>query len=114
MLGHKMMGEGDISISLLQRLIEHAYNTSRYNVYFGKDRDIYDIRGRVAHESIFNVTDGKYRCPSTQQGFSPFSTWTRGLAWILLGYAEELEFLAQLPESDFTSPILKQAYWSFA
>src|SRR5262249_4581656 len=35
-----------------------------------------------------------YRCPSTQQGYSPFSTWTRGLAWILLGYAEQLEFVA--------------------
>jgi hypothetical protein len=48
----------------------------------------------VAHESIFNTTSGAWRCPSTQQGYSPFSTWTRGLAWILLGYAEELEFLA--------------------
>ena len=40
------------------------------------------------------MTDGRYRCPSTQQGYSPFSTWTRGLAWILCGYAEQLEFLA--------------------
>ena len=57
-------------------------------------RDTYDVRGRVAHESIFNVNDGAYRCPSSQQGYSPFTTWTRGLAWILLGYAEQLEFLA--------------------
>ena len=39
-----------------------------------------------------------YRGPSTQQGYSPFSTWTRGLAWAMLGFAEELEFLAT--ESD--------------
>jgi hypothetical protein len=51
----------------------------------------------VAHESIFNVTDGSYRCPSTQQGYSPFSTWTRGLAWAILGFAEQLEFLGSLP-----------------
>ena len=51
----------------------------------------------MAHESIFNVTDGRYRCPSTQQGYSPFSTWTRGLAWILCGFAEELEFLTTVP-----------------
>jgi len=50
----------------------------------------------VAHESIFNMNDGTYRCPSTQQGYSPFTTWTRGLAWIMCGYAEELEFLETL------------------
>ena len=52
-----------------------------------------DVRGRVAHESIFNRNDGQYRCPSSQQGWSPFTTWTRGAAWIICGYAELLEFL---------------------
>ena len=47
----------------------------------------------MAHESLFNVKDGSYRCPNSQQGYSPFSTWTRGLAWAVLGYAEQLEFL---------------------
>jgi unsaturated chondroitin disaccharide hydrolase len=92
-LGHVLMGERDTRISLLGRLIKHADTTARFNVYFGEGRDAYDIRGRVAHESIFNLNDGSYRCPSTQQGYSPFTTWTRGLAWILCGYAEELEFL---------------------
>ena len=93
-LGHVMLDENDERIDLLERLVEHASVTARYNVYYGEDRDIYDVRGRVAHESIFNVNDGAYRCPSTQQGYSPFSTWTRGLAWIMLGYAEQLGFLA--------------------
>lgn len=101
-LGHTLMGEKDVSISLLRRVVEHAEATSRYNVYFGQGRDAYDVRGRVAHESIFNVKDGSYRCPGTQQGYSPFSTWTRGLAWVLCGFAEELEFLAGCPESDLT------------
>src|SRR5207247_6793582 len=78
-LGHVLMGEKDSRISLLHRLIRHAETTTKYNVYFGDGRDSYDIRGRVAHESIFNLNDGSYRCPSTQQGYSPFSTWTRGL-----------------------------------
>ncbi len=100
MLGHKLMGENDRSISLLERLVQHAEATATYNVYYGEGRDTYDIAGRVAHESVFNTKDGQYRCPSTQQGYSPFSTWTRGLGWIMLGYAELLEFLTILPDDD--------------
>ena len=99
-LGHVLMGEGDEKISLCQRALEHMRNTHRFNVYYGEGRDRYDVYGRVAHESIFNRSDGQYRCPSTQQGYSPFSTWTRGLAWVLLGAAEELEFLRLLPDRD--------------
>ncbi|MDR0901894.1 MAG: glycosyl hydrolase, partial [Opitutaceae bacterium] len=100
-LGHVLMGERDRRISLLARLLQHAETTSRFNVYFGAGRDLYDLRGRVAHESIFNLNDGSYRCPSSQQGYSAFTTWTRGLSWILCGYSEQLEFLATLPESEF-------------
>ena len=95
-LGHVLMGEGDRPISLLGRLVEHALSTVSFNVYYGEGRDAYDVPGRVVHESIFNTRDGQYRCPSTQQGYSPFSTWTRGLAWVLLGCAEQLEYLATL------------------
>ena len=92
-LGHVLMGEGDKPTNLLLRAIEHAKTTARFNVYYGEGRDSYDVRGRVVHESIFNRNDGNYRCPSSQQGFSPFTTWTRGAAWIITGYAEQLEFL---------------------
>lgn len=102
-LGHRLMGEGDRAISLLDRLWQHSMTTAKYNVYFGEGRDHYDIRGRTAHESIFNLNDGAYRCPSTQQGYSAFSTWTRGLAWILLGYSEQLEFLATLDDAELQS-----------
>ena len=95
-LGHVLMGEGDRAINLLGRLVEHAMTTARFNVYYGEGRDAYDLPGRVVHESVFNINDGNYRCPSTQQGYSPFSTWTRGLAWILSGYAEQLEFFRTL------------------
>jgi hypothetical protein len=54
----------------------------------------------VVHESIFNTNDGHYRCPSTQQGYSPFSTWTRGLAWIMLGYAEQLELFETITDAE--------------
>lgn len=97
-LGHVLMGENDLAISLLERLIHHAETTAQFNVYYGEGRDRYDVRGRVVHESIFNVNDGNYRCPSTQQGYSPFSTWTRGLAWIVTGYAELLEYMVHVSD----------------
>lgn len=96
-LGQVLMGENDRRISLLDRAIQHLGNTARYNVYYGNGSDAYDERGRTAHEAIFNVKDGAFRCPSSQQGYSPFSTWTRGLAWALLGFAEQLEFFDTLP-----------------
>jgi hypothetical protein len=99
-LGHALAGEGDRSVSLLERLVKHLRTTAAYNVYYGTGRDHYDLRGRVAHESIFNVNDGQYRCPNSQQGFSPFTTWTRGLAWIICGCAEELEFLATCSDEE--------------
>jgi unsaturated chondroitin disaccharide hydrolase len=99
-LGHVLMGERDQRISLLGRLCDHAVVTAQFNVYYGRGRDAYDVRGRVVHESIFNVNDGHYRCPSTQQGYSPFSTWTRGLAWIMLGYAEQLEHFEEISPSE--------------
>jgi unsaturated chondroitin disaccharide hydrolase len=102
-LGHLLMGEHDEKINLLGRLLQHAEATARYNVYFGTGRDRYDVRGRVVHESIFNTRDGRYRCPSSQQGYSPFTTWTRGLAWVLLGFAEQLEWLETLDPAQFAA-----------
>ncbi len=101
--GHELMGEQDERISLLQRLIAHAEATAAYNVYFGNERDGWDVRGRVVHESIFNTHNGVYRCPSTQQGYTPFSTWTRGLSWVLCGYPEQLEWLRTRSDEEFTA-----------
>src|SRR5438105_10431890 len=65
-LGHVLMGERDAKISLLERLLTHARTTARFSIYYGEKRDFYDLRGRTAHESIFNVKDGSYRCPNSQ------------------------------------------------
>lgn len=100
LLGHALMGERDQKISLLARLLHHAEATARYSIYYGQGRDAYDVRGRTAHESIFNITDGSYRCPNSQQGYSPFSTWTRGLAWALCGFAEQLEALNRFSDAE--------------
>jgi hypothetical protein len=99
-LGQALMGENGQRICLLQRLVEHAAATARYAVFYGEGRDHYDVRGRVAQESLFNVNNSSYRCPSTQQGYSPFTTWTRGLAWGICGFAEQLEFLETVTDAD--------------
>lgn len=99
-LGQVLMSERDQRISLLGRLVEHALTTARYAIFYGQARDAYDVRGRTAHESIFNLNDGRYRCPNSQQGYSPFSTWTRGLGWAILGFSEILEFMATVTSKE--------------
>lgn len=100
-LGHNLQAENDKKINLLHRAVEHLISTAQYSVYYGEGRDSYDIWGRTAHESIFNTNDGAYRCPNTQQGYSGFTTWTRGLAWAMCGFAEQLEYLTGVPEQLF-------------
>lgn len=109
-LGHVLMGEGDRAISLLDRALQHIESTAQFNVFYGEGRDRYDVRGRTAHEAIFNTKDGAFRCPNAQQGYTGFSTWTRGQAWAVCGFAEELELLETMPEADF-EPFGGKARW---
>jgi hypothetical protein len=102
-LGHQLQTENDSRINLLERALEHCRATARYSVYYGEGRDIYDVWGRTAHESIFNTKDGNYRSPNSQQGYTGFSTWTRGLAWAMCGFAEELEFLQIISDDELTA-----------
>jgi unsaturated chondroitin disaccharide hydrolase len=102
-LGYVLQAEGDVRISLLERALEHIKATVTYSVFYGEGRDIYDVRGRTAHESIFNVKDGNFRCPNTQQGYSGFTTWTRGLAWAICGFAEQIEWLDSADEKEISS-----------
>jgi unsaturated chondroitin disaccharide hydrolase len=99
-LGHLFQAENDVKVNLLERALQHCRATADYAVYYGEGRDTYDSLGRTAHESIFNTKDGNYRAPNSQQGFTGFSTWTRGLAWAMCGFAEELEFLQTLPDGE--------------
>ena len=104
LLGHALVAEQDNHVNLLARLLAHAKTSAEFNIYYGEGRDTYDVpelRGRTVHEAIFNPASGAFRCPSSQQGYSPFTTWTRGLAWAMLGFSEQLEFIQSLPESEF-------------
>lgn len=100
-LGHCLMGEGDRAISLLGRALQHMESTAQFNVYYGEGRDRYDVRGRTCHEAVFNMNDGAFRCPNAQQGYSGFTTWTRGQSWAILGFAEELECINAMDAEEF-------------
>src|SRR3984893_9417019 len=112
-LGHIFQGEGDVKINLLERAIQHLGATANYSVFYGEGRDMYDSWGRTAHESIFNVKDGNFRCPNSQQGYSGFTTWSRGLAWAMCGFAEELEWIDTLEEAILDTLGGKQAIMAF-
>jgi unsaturated chondroitin disaccharide hydrolase len=73
---------------VLARALEHSRSSALYLVR----RDgpgLGDEDGSVRHEAIFNTDRGRgeFRCLSTQQGYSPFTCWSRGLAWALYGFA---------------------------
>ena len=104
-LGHALMHENDRRADLLKRSVLHGLCTSQYVLFHGDSGHTYDVRGRTAHEAIFNRNDGNFRARSTQQGYSPFSTWARGLAWAMLGYAEELEFFATIDDAAFRAAV---------
>jgi len=101
-LGHVFQAEGDVKINLLERALQHMKATADYSIYYGEGRDTYDVWGRTAHESVFNVKDGNFRCPNSQQGYTGFTTWTRGLAWAMCGFAEELEWIDSQNDTEFT------------
>jgi unsaturated chondroitin disaccharide hydrolase len=100
-LGCVMKGEGDKVISLLGRALAHARATARYLVFYGEGRDIYDGPGRVAQEVIFNLEMPEFYSVGAQQGYSGFSTWMRGLSWVMLGFAEMLEFVEHRDGDNF-------------
>ena len=79
--------------SVLHRAIEHARTSAKYLVR----RDgpwLGDEDGLTIHEAIFNTERGRgeFRCLSTQQGYSPFTCWSRGLAWAMYGFAVAHEY----------------------
>ncbi|PPK98967.1 glycoside hydrolase family 88 protein [Parapedobacter indicus] len=102
-LGHVLQQENDVKVNLLVRALQHARATADYSVFYGEGRDRYDLWGRTAHESIFNTNDGNFRSPNAQQGYTGFSTWTRGLAWAMVGFAEQLEFLDTVSDEDLAA-----------
>ncbi len=81
---------------VLQRATEHSKTSAHYLVRRDGPR-LGDEDGRTAHEAIFNTDAGRgeFRCLSTQQGYSPFTCWSRGLAWAMYGFSEAYRYTGE-------------------
>ena len=59
------------------------------------------------HSKKFNISYivflVNFRCVNSQQGYSGYSTWTRGLGWAMAGFTELLEFLETVKEEELSS-----------
>ena len=76
---------------LFRKAITHAKTTEKYLVQKRGPR-MMDCEGAVIHEGIFNPVRGEFRNLSTQQGYSPFTCWARGLAWAIYGFTDTFLF----------------------
>src|SRR5438876_196641 len=63
--------------ALRQIALEHCRTTQRYLIR---------PDGGTVHEGVFDLESGQFLRPSTHQGWSADSTWSRGLAWALYGF----------------------------
>src|SRR5438128_3455332 len=63
--------------ALRQIALEHCRTSERYLVR---------PDGGTVHEGIFDPDTGQFLRPSTHQGWSAESTWSRGLAWAIYGF----------------------------
>ena len=72
-----------------RRALEHCRTSAKFLVR--RDGDALGaVDGSTVHEAIFNTDTGRgeFRCLSTQQGYSPFTCWSRGLGWAMYGFTE--------------------------
>jgi len=82
------LGAGE---ELFRKAVTHARTTEKYLVR-KRGKKIMDRDGMVIHEGIFNPVRGEFRNLSTQQGYSPFTCWARGLAWAIYGFTDTFLF----------------------
>jgi unsaturated chondroitin disaccharide hydrolase len=75
------------SEELYRRAVTHARTTEKFLVRKAGPR-LVDGDGKVIHEGIFNPERGEFRNLSSQQGYSPFTCWARGLAWAMYGFTD--------------------------
>ena len=82
------------SPELYRKAVTHARTTEKHLVQKRGPR-LMDREGAVIHEAIFNPARGEFRNLSTQQGYSPFTCWARGLAWAIYGFTDTYLFTGE-------------------
>ena len=75
------------SDELYRRAATQARTTEKFLVRKAGPR-LVDGDGKVIHEGILNPERGEFRNLSSQQGYSPFTCWARGLAWAMYGFTD--------------------------
>jgi len=88
--GHVLMDEGDSQVSLPNASISMRSQPRPIRLY-GEGRDGTTSRPRGARGD-FNIREATFDVPIRSRELA-FSTWTRGLAWAMCGFSEQLEFL---------------------
>jgi unsaturated chondroitin disaccharide hydrolase len=103
-----MMNVGIIFYAALETgdrsLLELAHRHSKTTKHTLVRKD-----GSTAHEGVFDPKTGEFLRQSTQQGYSPQSCWSRGLAWSLYGFCTCYELTGE-PEYLETSQ-MNADYW---
>jgi unsaturated chondroitin disaccharide hydrolase len=84
---HQLGGDEE----LYRKAVVHARTTEKHLVRKAGTR-LVDGDGKVIHEAIFNPARGEFRNLSSQQGYSPFTCWARGLAWATYGFTDTYLF----------------------
>jgi len=67
--------------------LKHCYTTQRVLVRGD---------GSTAHEGIFDVSTGAFLCQSTHQGWRGDSSWARGQAWAMGGFATAYKYTKEI------------------
>ena len=93
-LGHRLSEEQDAQVSLLDRLVQHARATARVQrLLRQRPRHLRRARPRRARERCSTPPTAPIADRTASRATRRSRTWTRGLAWAMLGFAEQLEFL---------------------
>jgi unsaturated chondroitin disaccharide hydrolase len=84
------LGAGE---ELFRKAVTHARTTEKYLVRKHGER-MMDREGSVITKAFQSVR-GEFRNLSTQQGYSPFTCWARGLAWAIYGFTDTFLFTGE-------------------
>jgi hypothetical protein len=96
-LGHRSSEEQDAQVSLFERLVHHAKATAGFSVYYGRAGITTTCAG--ARRTKRSSTPSTARSAAQQPaGLLAVQHLDAGLAWAMLGFAEQLEFLATVPD----------------